>query len=87
MSDLLEPRQTAVATEPHDQPMKPKAKGTVIDASLRFARTNPELVAYAYKNAAKLNASVDDLLLDAIDRVVASRSRTSRPRVVGRNRA
>ncbi|MBJ7608185.1 MAG: hypothetical protein JF887_01980 [Candidatus Dormibacteraeota bacterium] len=49
----------------------------VIDAALRFARSNPELVRYAYEHTGAAGASVDDLLRDAIDRVVASRSQSS----------
>lgn len=46
-------------------------EAVVIDASLRFARSNPELLAYAQAAAARTGRSVDDLLLDAIDRVRA----------------
>ena len=49
----------------------------VIDAALRFARSNPALVRYASEHAGAVGASVDDLLRDAIDRVVASRSESS----------
>lgn len=41
----------------------------VIDAALRFVRSNPELVTYAQSAAAQTGRSVDDLLLDAIDRL------------------
>ena len=45
----------------------------VLDASLRFARTNPELVALAERHARALGRSVDDLLRDAITRTAAAR--------------
>jgi hypothetical protein len=48
--------------------------GVVIDAALRFARSNPELVRYAHDNAGVAGTSVDDLLNQAIDRVVAKRA-------------
>lgn len=54
--------------------MNSQPEGVVIDAALRFARSNPDLVRYAYENAATAGASVDDLLREAIGRVVASRS-------------
>lgn len=41
----------------------------VVDAAVRFARSNPELVAYARVAAAATGRSVDDLLLDAIERL------------------
>ena len=47
----------------------------VIDASLRFARSNPELLAYARAAAAQTGRGVDDLLQDAIDRVSAQLQR------------
>jgi hypothetical protein len=53
--------------------MKAQPRGVVIDASLRFARSNPDLTRHARENAGALDVSVDDLLLDAIARVVASR--------------
>lgn len=48
--------------------------GVVIDATLRFARSNPELVRYAESSANSIGASVDDLLRQAIARVVAARA-------------
>jgi hypothetical protein len=48
--------------------------GVVIDASLRFARSDPELLRYARDSAEKVGLSVDDLLRDAIDRVAAIRA-------------
>lgn len=48
--------------------------GTVIDASLRFARSNPEVLAYARLAAARTRRSVDELLLEAVERVRAARS-------------
>lgn len=48
--------------------------GIVIDASLRFAQANPELLRYARDSAEKVGVSVDDLLRDAIDRVAAIRA-------------
>ena len=44
-------------------------RATVIDAAVRFARTNPELMAYAREAAARTGRSVDELLLDAVQRV------------------
>ena len=43
----------------------------VIDAAIRFARTNPELVAYARAAAPRAGRSVDQLLREAIERVRA----------------
>lgn len=51
----------------------------VIDASLRFARSNPELVRYARAHLTDTGPTVDDLLLQAIGRVVALR-RADAPR-------
>ena len=48
--------------------------GEVIDATLRFARSNPELLAYANESAANVGMPVDDLLRAAIDRVAAARA-------------
>jgi hypothetical protein len=53
--------------------MNSHSGGVVIDAALRFARSNPELLRYAQENARQAGVSVDDLLRDAIDRVVAIR--------------
>ena len=47
----------------------------VIDAALRFARSNPELLRYAEQSAAIAGASVDQLLCIAIDRIVAIRAK------------
>ncbi len=48
--------------------------GVVIDASLRFARSDPALLSYAQASAASVGVTVDDLLRDAIDRVAAIRA-------------
>lgn len=48
--------------------------GSVIDASLRFARSNPEVLAYARVAAARTGRSVDQLLVEAVERVRAARS-------------
>lgn len=48
--------------------------GVVIDAALRFARSNPELLRYAQQSVGASGASVDELLRQAIDRVIATRS-------------
>ena len=48
--------------------------GILIDASLRFAKSDPQLLAYAMDSAAKVGVPVDDLLRDAIDRVAAIRA-------------
>lgn len=53
--------------------MNRQPDGVVIDAALRFARSNPELLRYAHENAGAAGVSVDDLLREAIERVVASR--------------
>lgn len=53
--------------------MKSQPEGVVIDAALRFARSNPDLLRFAQENAGAAGASVDDLLREAIERVVASR--------------
>ena len=50
--------------------MRPMSSGTnIIDAALRFARSNPELVACARDGALDSGRSVDDLLLDAVARL------------------
>lgn len=54
--------------------MNSQPEGVVIDAALRFARSNPDLVRFASQNAGTAGASVDDLLREAIERVVAIRS-------------
>lgn len=41
----------------------------VIDAALRFARSNPELVNCAREGAISSGRSVDDLLLEAVARL------------------
>jgi hypothetical protein len=48
--------------------------GVVIDASLRFARSDPALLSYARQSAQMVGVPVDDLLRDAIDRVAAIRA-------------
>lgn len=53
--------------------MNSQPGGVVVDAALRFARSNPELLRYAQENARRAGVSVDDLLRDAIDRVVVIR--------------
>jgi hypothetical protein len=53
--------------------MNSQPEGVVVDAALRFARSNPDLLRYAQENAARASVSVNDLLLDAIERVAASR--------------
>ena len=51
-------------------------EAVVIDAGVRFARSNPEVLAYARNAAAELGRSVDDLLRDAVHRVRAECERT-----------
>ena len=51
----------------------------VIDASLRFARSDPELLSYARDSAEEVDVAVDDLLRDAIDRVAAIRAAQQPP--------
>jgi hypothetical protein len=53
--------------------------GVVIDASLRFARSDPELLSYARESAEEVGVPVDDLLRDAIDRVAAIRAAQQPP--------
>ncbi|HEY2594739.1 MAG TPA: hypothetical protein VGK33_12640 [Chloroflexota bacterium] len=48
--------------------------GILIDASLRFAKSDPQLLAYAMDSAAEVGVPLDDLLRDAIDRVAAIRA-------------
>ena len=47
-------------------------EAVVIEASLRFARTNPELLACAVEAAVSTRRSVDSLLLEAVERVRAT---------------
>ena len=50
--------------------MPTMSSGTnIIDAALRFARSNPELVDCAREGALYGGRSVDDLLLDAVARL------------------
>ena len=50
--------------------MRPMSGGTnIIDAALRFARSNPELVDCAREGAIHSGRSVDDLLVDAVARL------------------
>jgi hypothetical protein len=44
------------------------AATNLIDAAVRFLRTNPELLAYAQSEAARNGLSVDDLLRDTVAR-------------------
>jgi hypothetical protein len=57
--------------------MNSQPEGVVIDAALRFARSNPDLLRYAHANAGRAGRSPDDLLREAIERVAASRGETS----------
>ena len=59
-------------------------RSNVIDAALRFARSNPELVACALDGALRSGSSVDDLLLDAVERM---RSALEEPELVTRAQA
>ncbi|MBV8195573.1 MAG: hypothetical protein JOY80_08600 [Candidatus Dormibacteraeota bacterium] len=45
----------------------------IIDAAIRFARSNPEVLAYATQSAPATGRSVDQLLLDAIERMRSRR--------------
>ena len=45
---------------------------TIIDAALRFARSNPELLAVARGAAPRIGSSVDELLINAIKGVRAA---------------
>lgn len=47
----------------------------IIDAALRFARSNPELLQCAREGALESGRSVDDLLLEAIGRMRAATER------------
>jgi hypothetical protein len=53
--------------------MNSQPGGVVVDAALRFARSNPDLLRFAHENASQAGRSVDDLLREAIERVAASR--------------
>jgi hypothetical protein len=53
--------------------MSSQPEGVVIDAALRFARSNPDLLRYAQSHAGRAGRSADDLLREAIERVAASR--------------
>lgn len=53
--------------------MDDQPEGVLIDASLRFARSNPALLAYAEEHASPTGASVDELLAGAVARVAAAR--------------
>lgn len=44
-------------------------RGMLIDASVRFLRTNPQLLAYAQSAAQSTGRSIDELLRDAVSRV------------------
>jgi hypothetical protein len=44
----------------------------IIDAAVRFMRTNPELVAYARSAAPQVGLSVDEILSDAVRRLRAA---------------
>jgi hypothetical protein len=44
-------------------------EGRVIDAAVRFLRTNPELVAYAHGAAPGVGMTVQELLEDAVARI------------------
>jgi hypothetical protein len=59
--------------------MNSQPEGGVIDAALRFARSNPDLLRYAHENAGRAGVSVDDLLRRAIQRVVVSRRGEASP--------
>ena len=43
-------------------------RGQIIDAAVRFLRTNPQLLAYAQSAAAASGVSVDALLADTVAR-------------------
>jgi hypothetical protein len=55
--------------------MNSQPQGVVIEAALRFARSNPDLLRFAHENASQAGRSADDLLREAIERVAASRRR------------
>ena len=55
----------------------------VIDISMRCARANPEVMAYAYSEAARLEVPVNELLADAICRLRSMRLAT--PRALARD--
>jgi hypothetical protein len=52
----------------------------VIDAALRFARSNPQVLALAYSAAPRTGRSVDELLLDAVSRMRAAAERAAAER-------
>jgi len=43
--------------------------GRVIDAAVRFLRTNPEVLQYVQSSAPAIGVSVDDILADAVARI------------------
>lgn len=55
----------------------------VVDAALRFARSNPQVLAVAYAAASRTGCSVDDLLLDAVSRLRAESPRAGSQRAAG----
>ena len=61
------PRQAAVASAPDAVGMA--TNGHVIDAAVRFLRTNPELLAYARAAAPDTGMSVERILADAVRRL------------------
>ncbi len=54
----------------------------VIDAALRFLRTNPEVLEYARSAAPESGMSVDDILLDAVRRLRESAEAVAKEDVV-----
>ena len=45
------------------------SEGRVIDAAVRFLRTNPELISYAHGAAPGVGLTVQELLEDAVARI------------------
>ena len=48
---------------------------TIIDAAVRFARSNPEVLACAREGASRTGCSVDELLTEAVARMRAAIAR------------
>ena len=56
----------------------------IIDATVRFLRTNPELLACAQTGAARTGRSVDELLADAARRYASAVEGVAEQQVVAR---
>ena len=57
---------------------------TVIDAAVRFLRSNPALLAYARSNAAETGMTVDQLLAETVRRARSAAEAVAEEEVVAR---